>query len=331
MQYSADSRFGVVTTSLVTSLISSNAPGKYRVYVKYGSTPIPLDNDGVVTVYAGTVPSPYRSYVRGDGKGAMQASFGPPAAVPAEWDPHAAKNCVAGRDRCCCLLEGTRNLHPAQIGKDEQSVMRSLAATTAPIRPAQMALGRRYTITTVAVDAFGNDMAATTPYPNFILGTEFGARIVQGGGAEPSRDQPGDGTTVFSFTFTRPGYYVVQVRRCQQLAASCQAACPASRCMQRQSVYRHIYPLVGCPAHRLCPADLHRGVRPHLQLHVRRLWQPPGVPGPDVRQPRPHAPAVQQGMVLQHHHQGGRGAWAGWLHPGLLGPTEQGDSASTHT
>jgi hypothetical protein len=28
---------------------------------------------------------------------------------------------------------------------------------------------------------------------------------------EPSRDQPGDGTTVFSFTFNRPGYYVLQV------------------------------------------------------------------------------------------------------------------------
>jgi hypothetical protein len=100
-----------------------------------------------------------------------------------------------------------------QVGKDEVQVMRSLTAAVAPTRPALMALGRRYTITTVAVDEYGNELAAELPYPSFIIGKEFSEQLVQYGSAVPTTDQPGDGTTTFSFTFTKPGDYTVQVSK----------------------------------------------------------------------------------------------------------------------
>jgi hypothetical protein len=74
LQYSPDPRFGVITTSVVTSLISTNTPGKYRLSIKYGNASIPVENDGHLTVSAAAVASPYRSYVKGDGKGAIQVS-----------------------------------------------------------------------------------------------------------------------------------------------------------------------------------------------------------------------------------------------------------------
>ena len=70
MQHSSNPGYGTITTYIDTIPIATTA--SYQIYVMYNGTEIPVTANATITILPSSMISALRSYVTGDGVGAMQ-------------------------------------------------------------------------------------------------------------------------------------------------------------------------------------------------------------------------------------------------------------------